>query len=239
MNWKYIALSVSALTLVACSDDEPAGTAAPQCVVDTSYNPQIDPANFKSTVENPLYPLVPGTTFTYQNGPESIVITVLAEKKEILGVSCTVVRDTASVNGSVVEDTLDWFAEDLDGAVWYMGEDTGEYSNGTLLNKEGSWEANVDGAKPGIIIPANPTVGMKYRQEYYACHAEDYGEVLDLNASVTVQAGSYTGCLKTKDTTPLDTIVNEEKFYCPGTGLVNTDDIESGEKEELISIQGP
>jgi hypothetical protein len=178
-------------------------------------------------------------TWTYENGPETIVVTVTPDRKDILGVSCTVVRDTATVNGSVVEDTFDWFAEDLSGAVWYMGEDTGEYSNGQLLNKEGSWEAGVDNAKPGVVIPANPTVGMKYRQEYYACHAEDMGEVLALDASVTVPTGSYTGCLKTSDTTPLDTVVDEIKFYCPNIGLVNTDDNASGEHEALIQFQAP
>jgi len=240
MIWKHIALSVSALALVACaSDDEPGGGAAETCAVDTSYNPAIVPANFKSVVENPLFPLVPGTTLTYQNGPETIVVTVQPEKKSILGVSCTVVHDAASVNGSIVEDTLDYYAEDTTGTVWYMGEDTGEYSNGKLLNKEGSWLAGVDGAKPGTIIPANPTVGEQYRQEYYACHAEDMGQILELNASVTVPAGSYTGCLKTKDFTPLEPAVEEEKFYCPGIGIANTDDLESGEKEELISIQNP
>ena len=230
MSWKLVALSISALALVACaSDDEPGD----------EYNPQIDPANFKDAVVNPLYPLVPGTKWTYQNPPETVVVEVLAEKKDILGVSCTVVHDTGSKEGSVVEDTFDWFAEDMSGAVWYMGEDTGEYSNGVLLNKEGSWEAGVDGAKPGTVIPANPSVGMKYRQEYYAGHAEDMGEVLDLDASVTVPFGSFNGCLKTKDTTPLEPAVDEEKFYCPGMGLVNTDDLESGEREELTEFQTP
>ena len=237
MICKHIVLSVGALALVACAnDDEPAAAAAPECVVDTSYNPQIDPANFKNTVENPLFPLVPGTVFTYQNGPETIVVTVLPDKKYILGIPCTIVHDSASVNGKVVEDTFDWYAEDMSGAVWYMGEDTVELPS---MNKHGSWEGGIDGAKPGYIIPPNPTVGTKYRQEYDACDAEDYGEVVDLNASVAVQAGSYTGCLKTRDSTPLEPTLLEEKFYCPGIGIANTDDLESGEKEELISIQNP
>jgi hypothetical protein len=146
------------------------------------------------------------------------------------------VHDTASIAGEVIEDTFDWFAQDKDGAVWYMGEDTKEYSQGMVVSTEGSWEAGQDGAQPGIIIPAMPMVGDKYRQEYYACEAEDMGEILELDATATTPAGSFTGCLKTRDTTPLEPNVNEEKYYCPGTGLVLSVDIATDEREELTMV---
>jgi hypothetical protein len=209
------------------------------CTVDTSYNPTVNPAAFKASVDNPLYPLVPGTKFTYAAGGETVEVTVLPDKKMILGVSCTVVHDVVKRGSEVTEDTYDWFAQDTSGAVWYFGEDTKELSGGRVVSTEGSWEAGVDGAKPGIIIPASLRVGQTYRQEYYACVAEDMGEILDLNASVSVPYGSYTGCLRTRDFTPLEPGVNENKYYSPGVGLVLTVDVATGQREELVKIETP
>lgn len=212
------------------------GDGGGSCTVDTTYDPTIAPASFVADVDNPLYPLVPGTKFVYENGDETVEVTVTANKKTILGVSCTEVHDVASVAGEVIEDTLDWFAQDQDGAVWYFGEDTKEMSGGMVTSTHGSWEAGVDGAKPGIVVPAAPKVGDTYRQEYYACEAEDMGEVLALDATAMVKAGSYTGCLKTHDFTPLEPDINEEKYYCPGVGLVLSVDVVTGEREELASV---
>ena len=216
-----------------------AGTGGRPCTVDTSYNPMIDASKFVDVVNNPLFPLIPGTKLTHRGGEETIEFEVLADKKEILGISCTVVHDVVKVSGEVIEDTFDWFAQDDTGAVWYMGEDTKELSGGMVTSTHGSWEAGVDGAKPGYIIPPNPTVGLKFRQEYYACEAEDFGEILDLNATASVPAGSYTGCLKTRDTTPLEPALLEEKVYCPGVGAVLVVDVKTQEREELVSIQRP
>lgn len=233
-NSMFILLALSAL---ACgsSDDEDEET----CAVDESYDPSVLPADFSPNVTNPLYPLPVGRTWTYKEGIQDVVVTVLAEQKQVMGVTCVVVRDTVTANGVTLEDTWDWYAQHKDGSVWYFGEDTTEFADGKPVTKEGSWEAGVDGAKAGLIIPANPAVGMKYRQEYYACEAEDYGEVLALDATATVPTGSYTGCLKTHDYTPLDPEVNEEKTYCPDVGFVLAVDVTTGEKEELQKVEGP
>src|SRR5262245_15670242 len=168
------------------------GEGGEACTVDTSYAPKIDPASFVDAVDNPLYPLVPGTTFVYENGDEHIEVAVTANKKMVMGVSCTEVHDVATVNGDVIEDTFDWFAQDKDGAVWYFGEDTKEMSMGMVTSTEGSWTGGVDGAQPGIVVPAMPKKGdPAYRQEYYACHAEDMGQVLETDATAMVVAGSY------------------------------------------------
>jgi hypothetical protein len=206
------------------------------CPIDESYKPNSDPALFVSAVDNPLFPLVPGTKFVYQGGDETVEVTVTADKKDIMGVSCTVVHDQAKVGGEVIEDTFDWYASDSSGAVWYFGEDTKEMSGGKVVSTEGSWEAGVDGAKPGILIPATPEIGQEYRQEYYACHAEDKGTILTLDASTTVPAGSFTGCLKTHDFTRLEPDVSEEKYYCPGKGLVLSVDTNTGDREELVMV---
>jgi hypothetical protein len=214
-----------------------AGAGASQTTPATAYEPVMDPSAFVAEVNNPLFPLIPGTTLTYQSGDETVEFSVLAERKISQGVSTVTVHDVASVNGEVIEDTYDWFAQDRSGAVWYFGEDTKELSGGAVVSTNGSWEAGVDGAKPGIIIPSAPAVGMVYRQEYFAGVAEDMGEILETDASATVPYGSYTGCLKTRDFTPLDTNLDENKYYCPGVGVVLVIDVVTGQREELVSIE--
>ena len=103
-----------------------------------------------------------------------------------MGIKARVVHDVVTENGSVLEDTFDWYAQDADGNLWYLGEDTKEYENGKLKTTEGSWEAGVDGAQPGVILPAHPEPGLAYREEYYKGHAEDGASVLTLDAHVKV-----------------------------------------------------
>lgn len=222
------------VALCGCGEDDPGDVCPP---FDASYHPVIDPASFVASVTHPLHPLVPGTTFVYAEGADRVEVTVLAETKTILGVTCTVVHDTHTSGGEIIEDTYDWFAQDASGAVWYFGEDTRELTAGVVTSTEGSWEAGVSGAQPGIIIPAVPTVGAIYRQEYLSCVAEDMGEVLSTSASTMVPLGAYTGCLQTRDFTPLDPELNENKYYCPGVGMVVAIDLVTGDREELVEIR--
>jgi hypothetical protein len=207
---------------------------------DESYNPVIDPAKFSTTITNTYLPLIPGTTFIYEgeseDGPETTTVVVTSNTREVMGVTCVVVRDTVEIDGEVVEDTYDWYAQDDEGNVWYFGEDTTEYEDGVAVSTEGSWEAGVDGAKPGIIMLADPQVGNEYRQEYYYDEAEDEAKVFGLDASVTVPFGSYTGCLQTEEWTDLEPDVAEYKYYAPGVGLVLEEGIHNGERAELIDI---
>lgn len=205
----------------------------------SGYNPIIIPAFFKGhQIDNPYFPLVPGTTFFYEadteDGLEEIETIVTHDAKTILGVTCAVVHDIARLDGEIIEDTLDWYAQDCFGNVWYFGEYSETYENGVLTGTEGSWEAGVDGAKPGIVMKAHPKVGDTYRQEYYAGIAEDMADVISLNRSVSVAYGDYDNCLKTRDYTPLDPKVNEYKFYAPGVGQVLTK--EEDARVELVDI---
>ncbi|MBI5487481.1 MAG: hypothetical protein HY905_09125 [Deltaproteobacteria bacterium] len=225
-------LVISASAGCSGGDDE-------NCPVDTTYAPVINPGDFVAAVDNPLFPLVPGTVTTFEGEGESIEVSVTSDAKVILGVTCTVVRDTVTVGGEVTEDTFDWFAQDRDGNVWYMGEDTKEYEGGVVVSTEGSWEAGVGGAKPGIVMPAAPAVGAPYRQEYLACEAEDHAEILALDESVTVPAGSYDHCVKTHEFTPLEPALNEQKYYCPGVGVALEVNVNTGGRVELMSITGP
>ena len=201
----------------------------------------IDPGNFVDEIDNPFYPLTPGAEFVYRSetkgGVEVTNFFVTFEEKVILGVTTTVVHDRLFLDGSLIEDTTDWFAQDVDGNVWYFGEDTKELENGVVVSTAGSWEAGVDGAQPGIIMLACPRVGDEYRQEFYSGVAEDKARVSSLTKRVSVPFGSFRNCLKTLDFTPLDPDAREYKFYAPGIGLVLETVPGSDVREELISVR--
>ncbi len=199
---------------------------------DEPYDPLIDPAEFTTIINNTYLPLAPGTVFTYEglseDGPERNIVVVTGQTKVVVGVTCVEVWDRVWLNGSLVEETLDWYAQDREGNVWYFGEDSKELDNGVVVSTEGSWEAGVDGAKPGIVMEAHPAVGDKYRQEYYKGEAEDMAEVVDVNVSVVVPFGSYTGCLQTNEWTPLEKGYSEDKYFAPGIGMVQELVVEGG-----------
>jgi hypothetical protein len=204
------------------------------------YAPVIDPANFVVTVDNPYFPLTPGTKLVYEGqtaaGLEHSEFLVTHNTRVILGVTCVEVHDVVQLNGKVTEDTVDWFAQDEDGNVWYFGENSREVDGDLVISLEGSWTAGVDGAQPGIVMEAQPAVGDVYRQEFLLGEAEDVAEVEALAEPVTVIAGSFPQCLKTKDIVPLEPDAVENKFYAPGVGNVLTVDLETGERFELVQI---
>ncbi len=203
------------------------------------YDPVINPANFGGPINNPLLPLIPGTTFVYIGPGESNVVTVTTNTVVILGVTCVEVHDVVYDNGELIEDTLDWFAQDNASNVWYFGENTHELEGGLIVSLHGQWTAGVDGAKPGIVMKASPLVGEYYRQEFALGTAEDNGEVTGLNESVSVPAGDFTGCLKFRETTALEPDAMEDKFYAPGVGQVLTINPETLERVELVQVIGP
>jgi len=232
-----LSIGLAVMFAVGCGEDSPVID-----VGDEPYDPVINPADFVAQIDNQYLPLTPGTTFVYEgeteDGKERIEVSVTHETKEILGVTCTVVSDKVWVDGELAEDTLDWFAQDKDGNVWYFGEDSKEYEDGKVVSTEGSWEAGVDGAKPGIIMKANPQVGDAYRQEYYEDEAEDMAEVLSLNESVSVAYGSFENCLKTQEWTPLEPDIVENKYYAPGVGVILELAVEGeSERVELVEVK--
>jgi hypothetical protein len=206
------------------------------------YNPAINPSDFVSTIDNPYFPLTPGTTFIYEGatekGNEHVEVKVTHNTKVIFGVTCVEVRDTVTVDGVLAEDTLDWYAQDKDGNVWYFGENAVEFdATGEVVGLGGSWKAGVNGAKPGIIMEAHPQVGDLYRQEFALGAAEDMAGVLSLNESITVHSVTYNNCLKTKEFSPLEPDVLENKFYAPGVGNIQTVDVATGKHLDLVQIQ--
>jgi hypothetical protein len=210
------------------------------------YDPPFDPANFVnpadiggSVAPNPFLPLIRGRTWVYQSDEETIRVTVTDQVKLVSGVPCAVVRDTVSENGNLIEDTNDWMAQDLAGNVWYCGEATAEYEDGFPVSIEGSFEAGVDGAKPGILMKAAPAVGDVYRQEFDLGNAEDDARVIDLHGSATVPvpgASCDGDCLVIQETTALSPDALEHKYYKAGIGLILEVSPESGDRTELVEI---
>jgi hypothetical protein len=224
-----------------CQDQFDARQAVCDRLGPAPYDPVINPANFVAAINNRFFPLTPGTTFIYEGqtsaGLEHNEVFVTHKTKKILGVTCIEVHDTVKVNDKLTEDTLDWFAQDKDGNVWYFGENSEELAGGVVVSLEGSWTAGVDGAKPGIIMEAHSAVGDFYRQEFALGTAEDIAEVVSLNEPVTVPYRSFTGCLKTEETSPLEPDALENKFYCADVGNVLTIDQTNGERLKLIKIK--
>ena len=207
------------------------------------YTPAIDPANFSKRIDNPFFPLVPGTRFIYEgdgvDGHQRNVTEVTRETKKVLGVEVVVVHDTVSLNGAAEEETFDWYAQDKDGNVWYFGEDTTKFT-GPKAGTTGSFSAGVDGALPGIIMLGTPRVGDQYRQEYYKGHAEDIAEVLTLTGTETVpHGGAYKDLLVTKDVNPLDSAAAiENKYFAKGIGFIAVKHVTGpAERLELVKIE--
>ncbi len=240
----HVAL-LAGLVLVACT--EPTTLILPTSESQTGAlgTSNLVQRTFVPRSNNPYFPLVPGTTFHYvsqtADGTEVEDFTVTSQTKVILGVTVRVVEDIVRLDGVITEHTFDWFAQDeTSGDVWYFGEDSREYdpTTGEFIGSEGSWEAGVDGAQQGIIMEGNPEVGDSYGEEFAPGVAEDMARVLSLKAHANVPYGNFHGCLKTANFTPLDPESQEEKYYCPGVGLVLEVDLGSGKKvrNELISI---
>ena len=238
----HLAFGAAALLIVAgaagAATSPPPGQLAP---IHGTYAPTIDPANFVARIDNRYQPYKPGTTFHFEGVRGTTRQTddevVLHRTKRILGVNCTVVRDTVSEHGRAIERTDDWYAQDKQGNVWYMGEDAFELKNGHFAKAGDSWKSGVNGAKPGIIMPAHPRPGDAYRQEYYPPgQALDEARVLRLSGSVTVPYGTFKDVLVTSERSPLEP-QTEQKYYAAGVGEV-AERVVKGHHEEfqLVSV---
>lgn len=224
----------------ACGDDADTGTSgtgaddaettapAAEPVIDPGdggkYDPDVRPAEFVDTIDNPYLPLTPGASWTYEGVDDGEQqhneVVVTDRRRTVMGIPAVVVRDTVSVDGRVIEETDDWYAQDRDGNVWYLGEATTAYEDGETTT-EGSWEAGVDGALPGLAMPADPAPGRAYRQEYLKGEAEDMAEVVTVGATADVTAGHYGDVIVIREWTPLEPDVVEEKRYARGVGQLD------------------
>ena len=214
---RSIALLGAVLTLSACGGDS---TSLPQGAKPS----KLDPSKFTTEIDNEYWPMKPGYHWVYRELEDSelqrVDVTVTNRTKVLGGVTARVVHDRVTRQGRVTEDTRDWYAQDSDGNLWYLGEDTKEYENGKIKSTEGSWAYGVDGAQAGVVVPAAPEQGMTYREEYYAGHAEDAAEVLNVGSQVQVPLGRYQDAMLTRNYSSLEPTVEEMKLYARGVGPV-------------------
>jgi hypothetical protein len=241
---------LAALAIAACGGESRAQSAGSDSASASAGLPQgsepanLDPAEFSTEIDNPYWPMSVGSKWVFREtdttgAREKVVVEVTNETKTIAnGVEARVVRDTATENGVPVEITDDWYAQDADGNIWYLGEHVTNYENGKVTDHAGSFEAGVDGAEAGILMPASPEPGPSYRQEYYKGEAEDHGAVVTVGEEqVHVPFGHFdTGVLMTRDLSNTEPKVQELKFYAPDVGpllSVHTDG--AGGRAELVS----
>jgi len=222
---RSIAVASAVLVLAACGGGGSKSTSSSAPALPQGTKPvQLDPADFSTNIDNPYWPMRPGSHWVYrevENGEaQRVDVTVTNRTKTLHGIEARVVHDRVSQHGETVEDTYDWYAQDSAGNLWYLGEDTAEYENGKLKTKEGSWAYGVDGAQPGVVVPASPKQGMSYREEYYAGHAEDAAAVLNIGSQVQVPFGRFQNALLTRNFSTIEPTVEEMKLYAKGVGPV-------------------
>jgi hypothetical protein len=238
-SWVITLVTIPLGLVVACDGSNPVASSSPE------YDPDI-PTEWAAAVTNPYFPLTPGSSWTYESetedGSETIQVEVLAQKRIIMGVEATIVHDQVFLDGELIENTFDWYAQALNGDVWYLGEDTEELEDGMVLDTEGSFEWGVDGALPGIIMWANPAahINEEYRQEFYEGEAEDWGKVTQVAQDIAIPFGDFDDCVVTDDWNGLEPGTLESKTYCPGIGVVYEAQVEGGDEEVfLVEFEAP
>jgi hypothetical protein len=235
-----LVLALSACTAAPTGESSPTTTDLPQ----GGEPVELDPAEFTAEIDHPYWPMTPGTQWEYREldadgGELRVVVTATTDTKEIAnGVVARVVRDTVYDGDEIVEDTVDWYSQHEDGTVWYLGEDTAEFDGGRIVSTEGSFEAGVDGAQAGVLLPGDPQPGQVYRQEFLEGEAEDVGEVLRLGERAEAPYGAFDDVLVTRDTNALEPEVVEYKFYARDVGPLLALDVAGGAgREELVDVR--
>jgi hypothetical protein len=240
------AVAVAAVGLLTIATAGHAGRGAPNaCALPQGGERiELDPADFTTRIYNPGWPMRPGSRWVYrETAPDGtrqrVVVTATTKTKRIAnGVTARVVHDVVTEDGELVEVTDDWYAQDRCGNVWYLGEDTKDYENGKVVSTKGSFEAGVDGAQAGVVMPAKPRPGLRYRQEHFVGHAEDRAEVVSLREQAEVPLGHFRRVLMTRDLNPLEPKFLEFKFYARGVGPVLAIGVSGGsDREELVRFE--
>src|SRR5437588_859984 len=208
------------------------------------YEPVLDPASFTTTIDNPYFPLPVGRTLTYRGVKDGQTqedrVTVTDQTKTVAeGITARVVTDVATHDGALLEKTSDWYAQDKQGNVWYLGEDTAHYLPNGKVDTSGSWEAGVHDAEPGIVMEANPQIPDAYRQEFLTGQAEDTAWIVDSGGSTTVPYGTLKNVLTSLEATRLEPGAYDQKVYAPGIGIAREQAL-TGPPEfaELVSVTG-
>jgi hypothetical protein len=244
MNPRAALGAIAALAVLAGAVGVDAGTTSGTCVIPKgSEHVRLDPGAFSTRITNPWWPMRVGSRWTYrESAPDGTiqrdVVVVLPKTKALAnGITARVVSDVTTEDGVPVEVTRDYYAQDRCGNLWYLGEATAEYENGKPVSRAGSFEAGVDGAEAGVLVPAKPELGARYRQEQYAGHAEDRAEIFSLREQVEVPFGYFRRgrILMTRETNPLEPRVLEYKYYARGIGPALAIGVSGdADREELV-----
>ena len=244
MRRKVMLLMGLVVALVAAAASIPwvGAGASPKIASGSKHEPVLDPANFVSVIDNPYYPLPVGRTLVYRgvrNGKTQVDrVHVTKRTKVVEGISATVVTDVATHRGTLLEKTEDWFAQDKQGNVWYLGEDTKAYLPNGHVDTSGTWTASVQDAEPGIVMEAHPQVPDAYRQEYLRGQAEDTAWIVGRGGSVKVPYGSIHRAIRTLEFTQLEPDVVDTKYYAPCIGIVSERTLAGGgEIAELVAVK--
>lgn len=236
MNLLLLSLAIASIMAAAAPSGQKAAPLDPPI-------PVFDPAGCTSMVDNPYFPLRPGTVLVYETraGKTTEVDTVVVTRatRTVLGVTAVVVRDRTYRGGELVEESFDWYTQDRKGNVWSLGEDTKDLRDGVVVSTAGAWEAGKDSACAGIVMPAIIEVGMEYRKAYRRGRVEDLAEVRSLDAKATVLKDTFTACVETEDWSPLERGVRERNVYAPGVGLVLRHALGGDERMKLVKLIAP
>ena len=208
----------------------------------SAYEPVLDPAHFGSVIDNPFYPLPVGRVLKYRGVKDGVTqsetVTVTDQTRVIEGITATMITDVATHRGTLLEKTSDWYAQDAQGNVWYLGEDTKAYASDGTIDTSGSWIAGVNDGEPGIIMQAHPQVPDAYRQEYLAGQAADMGWVVARGGSATVPYGTVHGTMTSLEASTVEPGSYDQKIYGPGLGIVLERSLTDLEWAKLVSVTG-
>ena len=205
------------------------------------YNPIINAADFSPVIRNKYCTLNLGMKAGYEQvtskGLTLKQIDVAGDTKNVMGITTLVVRQREWLNGRLLEDARGWVAQDKQGNVWYFGEAVNHYKDGKPVHHDSSWEAGVDGAKPGILMFNEPKIGASYRREYHAGKAEDRGAVIAVGMSLTVPQGPFfQNCVHIREWSPLKRGEIEHKYYCAGIATMVLKQ-ESSDWQQLVTFK--
>jgi len=181
----------------------------------------VDKRELRSTGRNPYFVLEPGFSIVLEEGAERVTKTVLNETRIVDGVETRVVEERETKDGKLVEVSRNFFAiSPRSKDVFYFGEEVDMYQNGRVVGHEGAWLSGVKGARFGLMMPGEPRVHAAFYEEIAPGVAMDRATIVSVSAAFASPAGTFSRCVRTEETSPLEPGAREYKLYAPGIGQV-------------------
>lgn len=182
-----------------------------------------------SNGRNPYFILEPGYKLILEGGDARTTITVTDETRIIDGVETRVVEDCQTHDGELIEICRTYFAvSQKTHDVFCLGEDVDIYLAGCVVAHDGSWITGIDGATGSLVLPGQPRLRVT-RYEEAAVEVREGPlnrvEVVGLGITVVTPAGEFKNCLRIMEASRTAPVNIVHKYYCPGVGLVQADDM--------------